>query len=128
MPVRPDFRALVTAALLTGCRYGELAAMTVDDFNPDAGTVRVRASKSGKPRHVVLTQEGRDFVARLAAGKPGSVASIPARQREALGRSPSNSARSPRHALQPGSSPPSIFMACATPMPAGSPCAVSRWR
>ena len=67
-----DFRALVTGALLTGCRYGELAAMTVDDFNADAGTVRVRASKSGKPRHVVLTQEGRDFVAQRAAGTPGS--------------------------------------------------------
>ena len=67
-----DFRALVTAALLTGCRYGELTAMTVDDFNPDAGTVRVRTSKSGKPRHVVLTQEGRDFVVRLAVGKSGS--------------------------------------------------------
>jgi integrase len=68
----PDFRALVTAALLTGCRYGELTAMTSDDFHPDAGTVRVRISKSGKPRHVVLTQEGWDFVAGLAAGKPGS--------------------------------------------------------
>jgi integrase len=66
-----DFRALLTAALLTGCRYGELTAMTADDFNPDAGTVRVRTSKSGKPRHVVLTQEGRDFVVRLAAGRPG---------------------------------------------------------
>jgi integrase len=69
----PDFRALVTAALLTGCRYGELTAMTGEDFNSDAGTVRVRTSKSGKPRHVVLTQEGRDFMAALAAGKPGSV-------------------------------------------------------
>jgi integrase len=67
-----DFRALVTAALLSGCRYGELSAMTVDDFNADAGTVCVRVSKSGKPRHVVLTQEGRDFVAQWAAGKPGS--------------------------------------------------------
>jgi integrase len=67
-----DFRTLVTAALLTGCRYGELAAMTVDDFNPDAGTLRVRASKSGKPRHVVLTQEGGEFVASRAAGKLGS--------------------------------------------------------
>jgi integrase len=38
----PDFRVLVTGALLTGCRYGELAAMAVADFNPDAGTVRVR--------------------------------------------------------------------------------------
>jgi integrase len=68
----PDFRALVTGALLTGCRYGELAAMTVDDFNSDAGTVRVRQAKSGRPRHVVLTQEGRDFAAHRAAGKPGS--------------------------------------------------------
>jgi integrase len=68
----PDFRALVTGALLTGCRYGELAAMTVADFNPDAGAVRVRSSKSGKPRHVVLPQEGRDFIANLAAGKLGS--------------------------------------------------------
>jgi integrase len=67
-----DFRALVTGALLTGCRYGELAAMTVDDFNSDAGTLRVRQAKSGKPRHVVLTQEGSDFVAQRAAGKPGS--------------------------------------------------------
>jgi integrase len=67
-----DFRALVTSALLTGCRYGELADMTVDDFNPDAGTLRVRQAKGGKPRHVVLTQEGREFVAHRAAGKPGS--------------------------------------------------------
>jgi len=67
-----DFRVLVTGALLTGCRYGELAAMTVDDFNPDGGTLRVRISKSGKPRHVVLTQEGRDFVAALVRGKHGS--------------------------------------------------------
>ena len=67
----PDFRGLVTGALLTGCRYGELTAMTVDDFNPDAGTLRIRTSKSGKPRHVVLTQEGRDFIAALAAGRSG---------------------------------------------------------
>jgi len=67
-----DFRALVIGALLSGCRYGELAVMAVDDFNPDAGTLRVRASKSGRPRHVVLTQEGRDFTAQLATGKPGS--------------------------------------------------------
>jgi integrase len=68
----PDFRALVAGALLTSCRYGELAAMTVDDFNPDAGTLRVGVSKSGKPRHVVLTREGRDFIAQRAAGRPGS--------------------------------------------------------
>jgi integrase len=68
----PDFRVLVTAALLTGCRYGELTAMTVDDFNSDAGTVRIRLSKSGKPRHVVLTEEGREFLGGIVAGKLGS--------------------------------------------------------
>jgi integrase len=67
-----DFRALVTAALLTGARYGELAAMTVEDFNRDAGTVHVRISKSGKPRHIVLTDEGQAFIAHVAAGRPGS--------------------------------------------------------
>ena len=65
----PDFRALVTAALLTGCRYGELAAMTIEDFNPDVGTVRVRTSKSGKPRHVVLTQAYTNS-SRVAVGWP----------------------------------------------------------
>jgi integrase len=40
----PDFRALVTAALLTGCRYGELVAMTGDDFDSDSDTVRARTS------------------------------------------------------------------------------------
>jgi integrase len=67
-----DFRALVTAALLTGCRYGELTALIVDDFNPDVGTIRIPVSKSGKPRHVVLTQEGWDFFAALVADRPGS--------------------------------------------------------
>jgi integrase len=34
-----DFRDIVEAALLTGARYGELAAMTVFGFNRDSGTV-----------------------------------------------------------------------------------------
>lgn len=51
--------------------------MTADDFNPDSGTVRVRSAKSGKPQHIVLTQEGRDFVAQLAVGRPGSARLFP---------------------------------------------------
>jgi hypothetical protein len=54
----PEFRGLVRAALATGARYSELANLRVGDFNPDAGTVHVRASKSGKGRHIVLTEEG----------------------------------------------------------------------
>jgi integrase len=60
-----DFRLLVTAALLTGCRFRELADLRTEDFNSDAGTITIRTSKSGKPRHVVLTDEGREFFARL---------------------------------------------------------------
>ncbi len=63
------FRALVNAALLTGCRYGELCRLRVGDFNPDAGTVFVGQSKSGKARHVVLTEEGQTFFAQLVAGR-----------------------------------------------------------
>jgi integrase len=64
-----DLRRLVTAALLTGMRYGELAALPVLGFNPDAGSVSIATSKSGKPRHVWLTDEGRAFFARVTAGK-----------------------------------------------------------
>jgi integrase len=63
----PDFRPLVRAALLTGCRYGELVTLKASDFNPDAGTLAIRTSKSGKPRHVVLTDEGRSFFSQSTA-------------------------------------------------------------
>jgi integrase len=68
----PAFRNLVRGALLTGCRYSELATMHVADFNADAGVVTVRESKAGKPRHVVLTDEGRRLFATLTAGKLGN--------------------------------------------------------
>ena len=68
----PDFRQLVTAALLTGCRYGELAAMRAGDFDAQSGTVTVGRSKSGKPRHVALTDEGRMFFGQMSAGRAGT--------------------------------------------------------
>ena len=67
----PDFRRLAQAALATGARYGELAALRESDFNPDSGTVHVRTSKSGKGRHIVLNAEGAALFASLAAGKRG---------------------------------------------------------
>lgn len=66
-----DFQWLVRAALATGARYGELAELTVADFNPDVGTLQIRQSKSGKPRHVVLTDEGRALFEQLTAGRGG---------------------------------------------------------
>ncbi|AWN40301.1 tyrosine-type recombinase/integrase [Methylobacterium durans] len=64
-----DFRDLVRAALVTGCRYGELVRLQASDFNSDAGTVLVRQSKAGKPRHVALTEEGQQLFAALTAGR-----------------------------------------------------------
>ncbi len=66
-----DFRELVQAALLTGCRYGELTAMQCGDFNAATGTVSVGNSKSGKPRHVPLNDEGVTFFEGVTAGRPG---------------------------------------------------------
>jgi len=67
-----EFRPLVQAALLTGCRYGELVALQARDFNADAGMLAIRTSKSGKPRHVVLSEEGQRFFATCTAGKNGT--------------------------------------------------------
>ena len=65
----PSFRNLVRGALLTGCRYSELAGLRAADFNTDAGVITVRESKAGTPRHVVLTDEGQRLFSTLTAGK-----------------------------------------------------------
>ena len=68
----PDFRAMVQAALATGARYGQLAALTVSDFNPDNGTLRLRTRK-GKGRekiyHAVLAAEGVKLFRTHCAGR-----------------------------------------------------------
>jgi integrase len=65
------FRDLVSAGLFSGCRYGELCALRVRDFNSDSGTLAVEKSKSGKARHVVLNEEGQSFFRQLTAGRHG---------------------------------------------------------
>jgi len=66
-----EFRKVVHALLLTGARYQEIAHLRVEDFNPDAGTLDIRQSKTGKARHVHLTEEGQEFFGLLAAGRLG---------------------------------------------------------
>jgi integrase len=68
----PEFRPMVSAALQTGCRYGELVRLVVRDYNPDSGTLAVRRSKGGRPRHVVLTDEGDKLLAAMTAGRAGT--------------------------------------------------------
>jgi integrase len=66
-----EFRPMLRGALLTGGRYGEIAALIVSDFNPDSGTVQFRTTKNGRPRHVPLNDEGIEFFKRQTAGRKG---------------------------------------------------------
>jgi integrase len=68
---REDFRRLVQAALLTGCRYSELTRLMASAFNPDSGTIAIRLSK-GKVRHVTLSEEGRICFAIWTGGRAPS--------------------------------------------------------
>lgn len=65
----PKFRKLVQAALQTGARYSELAALKVSDFDPNNHTVFVQTSKSGKSRHIELTDEGVAFFVSVTQGR-----------------------------------------------------------
>jgi integrase len=76
-PTAPAFRLLVRAALATGARYGELAALKVGDFNHDSETLHIRTAKSGKGRHIVLADEGAALFAAQAAGRPASGLLLP---------------------------------------------------
>ena len=69
------FRPLVQAGLLTGGRYGQIARLTVSDFNPDAGTLRMRTRKgdgSERIHHLHLTAEGVRFFGSACAGRAGT--------------------------------------------------------
>lgn len=100
------FRHLVIAALLTGARYGELAAMRVGDFDPAAGTIHIPRSKSGKPRHIFLTEEGHKSFASAAANKRTSDFLFSRQNGEAWGSS--HQVRHMREACNAGGIEPAI--------------------
>lgn len=60
-----DFRQLVHAAILTGCRWGELRMMLVGDFSASSKTILLRHTKANKDRQVPLTDEGCNFFKKL---------------------------------------------------------------
>jgi integrase len=66
----PDFRRLVTAALFTGCRYGELVMAKVENFLVETQALQV-SGKTG-PRTLFVSDEGAQFFKALVAGRrPG---------------------------------------------------------
>lgn len=66
-----DLRALVRGALLTGCRNGELVGMRVRDVSLRDASVYIAESKSGRPRHIPLNDEGAALFRELLAGRTG---------------------------------------------------------
>jgi len=66
----PDLRDLLTGALMTGARLGELTAMKVGAFAADSGRVRILQGKTGKTLIQPLTAEGLAFFHALTASRP----------------------------------------------------------
>ncbi len=64
-----DFRNLVQAALITGCRYGELWGLRADAFDPRTNTVSLVQPKTGKMKRIFLTDAESAFFVALANGK-----------------------------------------------------------
>ena len=83
----PDLRDIVIAGMLTGLRYGEICRLRCLDFNTDVGIITVQTSKSGKARHVYLTDEGRRFFQQAVAGHQGSTLIFKRQDGEAWGQS-----------------------------------------
>jgi integrase len=65
---------MVYAALLTGCRYGELCRLRAADYDAKVCTLAIRESKSGKTRHVTLTEEAAELFNQLTVGREHSEA------------------------------------------------------
>ena len=72
------FRDLLHAAILTGCRFGELIRLCCGDFADDK--IAILKSKSGKPRRVILTEEGVAFFSQRTAGRDPKEIMLPHRR------------------------------------------------
>ena len=121
-----NFRRLVQAALLTGCRYSELTRLRASAFNPDSGTLAIRLSK-GKVRHVTLTDEGAYCFLMWSRGRLPTDHSFSGMTAPSGDRRIS-SVRSNRRARRRGSHHLSPFISCGTPTPRSLPCVEFRWR
>jgi integrase len=59
---------LITAAFLTGARYGELAGARISQFDARAKTLRVNIGKTGA-RTIILQTSAAHFLARVSEGR-----------------------------------------------------------
>jgi integrase len=64
-----DFADLVRGAVITGCRYMELGRMPVSAYDPKNRSISIVQAKTGKVKHVYLTDEESIFFEDLAEAK-----------------------------------------------------------
>jgi len=64
-----DFHDLVRAALITGCRYGELCSMKVAAYDVNVGAISFTQSKTGKMKRIFLTKDEAAFFDSHIHGK-----------------------------------------------------------
>jgi integrase len=67
-----DFRDLVQAALITGCRYGELCSMKTANYDSSISAVSIIQSKTGKKKDIFLTPDEAAFFDKHTDGKKQS--------------------------------------------------------
>lgn len=79
------FKNLVQVALLTGARYGELTALTVQDFDGGTATLEIQGGKTGS-RTVYLQNEALPFFKKLTTDKPADALLIPREDGEQWGK------------------------------------------
>jgi len=115
----PDARDLVRGALVTGCRFGELCRLRSGDVNLQASTIHIRESKSGKPRHVPLTDEGVELFRRLTIGRDRQALVF---MRDALERQPRQE-RAPSNRKAPAEMTPELVAALRARRMEGIPVA-----
>ncbi len=65
----PEFRLIVQAALFSGARYSEIAALRVCDFDNVSNTLLIAQSKSGNSRRVYLDAESTEFFRVVCSGR-----------------------------------------------------------
>lgn len=70
LPHNPCLKAIVTTALATGMRKGELFALTWADIDQARGLVHVRRSKNGEPRTLWVGRELLDELRAMRVPRP----------------------------------------------------------
>lgn len=57
----PDLRNLVLAALYTGARFGDLAALACGDWDRKLSKIRIQNSKTNRPRYLAVNDQAVKF-------------------------------------------------------------------